>query len=54
MFHQVKELQFNASLSQPDVLFAKLLLEQFSRSNGELITEGSNSADKSAQTANKN
>ncbi|HET8860056.1 manganese catalase family protein [Marivirga sp.] len=36
MFHHVKELQFNARVSQPDVRFAKLLLEQFGGPNGEL------------------
>src|ERR1700712_1251340 len=36
MFHHVKELQFNARVSQPDVRFAKLLLEQFGGGNGEL------------------
>lgn len=36
MFHHVKELQFNARASKPDVRFAKLLLEQFGGPNGEL------------------
>lgn len=36
MFHHVKELQFNARVSEPDVRFAKLLLEQFGGPNGEL------------------
>jgi Mn-containing catalase len=36
MFHHVKELQFNARVSQPDPQFARLLLEQFGGSNGEL------------------
>lgn len=36
MFYHVKELQFNAKVSQPDVRFAKLLLEQFGGGNGEL------------------
>ena len=36
MFHHVKELQFNARVSKPDVRFAKLLLEQFGGPNGEL------------------
>lgn len=36
MFHHVKELQFNARVSKPDVHFAKLLLEQFGGPNGEL------------------
>lgn len=36
MFHHVKELQFNARVSGPDVRFAKLLLEQFGGPNGEL------------------
>ncbi len=36
MFHHVKELQFNARVSAPDVRFAKLLLEQFGGPNGEL------------------
>ena len=36
MFYHVKELQFNAKVSKPDVRFAKLLLEQFGGGNGEL------------------
>lgn len=36
MFHHVKELQFNARVSQPDPRFAALLLEQFGGGNGEL------------------
>jgi Mn-containing catalase len=36
MFHHVKDLQFNARVSKPDVRFAKLLLEQFGGPNGEL------------------
>src|SRR5579872_5072736 len=36
MFHHVKELQFNARVSQPDPKFAALLLEQFGGGNGEL------------------
>src|SRR5436190_13131285 len=36
MFHHVKELQFNARVSEPDPQFAKLLLEQFGGGNGEL------------------
>lgn len=36
MFHHVKELQFNARVSKPDVRFAKPLLEQFGGPNGEL------------------
>ncbi len=36
MFHHVKELQFNARVSKPDVRFAKLLLEQYGGPNGEL------------------
>lgn len=36
MFHHVKELQFNARVSKPDVRFARLLLEQFGGGNGEL------------------
>lgn len=36
MFYHVKELQFNAKVSQPDARFAKLLLEQFGGGNGEL------------------
>lgn len=36
MFNHVKELQFNARVSKPDVRFAKLLLEQFGGPNGEL------------------
>src|SRR4051812_5510115 len=36
MFYHVKELEFNARVSKPDVRFAKLLLEQFGGGNGEL------------------
>lgn len=36
MFYHVKELQFNARVSKPDVGFARLLLEQFGGGNGEL------------------
>jgi Mn-containing catalase len=36
MFHHVKELQFNARVSKPDVRFAKLLLEQLGGTNGKL------------------
>lgn len=36
MFYHVKELQFNARVSKPDPRFARLLLEQFGGSNGEL------------------
>lgn len=36
MFHHVKELQFNARVSEPDPQFAGLLLEQFGGPNGEL------------------
>lgn len=36
MFYHVKELQFNARVSQPDPRFARLLLEQFGGCNGEL------------------
>ncbi|HOK47136.1 MAG TPA: manganese catalase family protein, partial [Bryobacteraceae bacterium] len=36
MFHHVKELQFNARVSNPDPRFARLLLEQFGGANGEL------------------
>jgi Mn-containing catalase len=36
MFHHVKELQFDARVSEPDPQFAKLLLEQFGGGNGEL------------------
>jgi Mn-containing catalase len=36
MFYHVKELQFNARVSQPDPRFARLLLEQFGGANGEL------------------
>jgi len=36
MLHHVKELQFNARVSKPDPRFARLLLEQFGGSNGEL------------------
>ncbi|MCA1990920.1 MAG: manganese catalase family protein [Coleofasciculus sp. S288] len=36
MFYHVKELQFNARVSQPDPRFATMLLEQFGGPNGEL------------------
>ena len=36
MFYHVKDLQFNARVSKPDPKFARLLLEQFGGSNGEL------------------
>lgn len=36
MFYHVKDLQFNARVSEPDPRFARLLLEQFGGSNGEL------------------
>src|SRR4051812_6245925 len=36
MFYHVKELQFNARVSEPDPAFATLLLEQFGGANGEL------------------
>lgn len=36
MFYHVKELQFDARVSKPDPKFARLLLEQFGGSNGEL------------------
>ncbi|HEX2969127.1 MAG TPA: manganese catalase family protein [Bacteroidales bacterium] len=36
MFYHVKDLQFNARVSKPDVKFARLLLEQFGGGNGEL------------------
>lgn len=36
MFYHVKDLQFNARVSKPDINFAKLLLEQFGGGNGEL------------------
>jgi len=36
MFIHVKQLQFNARVSEPDPRFAKLLLEQFGGGNGEL------------------
>lgn len=36
MFHHVKELQFNARVSEPDPRFASLLMEQFGGANGEL------------------
>lgn len=36
MFHHVKDLQFNARVSAPDPRFARILLEQFGGSNGEL------------------
>lgn len=36
MFYHSKDLQFNARVSQPDPRFARLLLEQFGGSNGEL------------------
>ena len=36
MFYHVKDLQFNARVSEPDPAFASLLLEQFGGANGEL------------------
>ena len=36
MFQHVKELQFNARVSEPDPRFASMLLEQFGGPNGEL------------------
>lgn len=36
MFYHVKDLQFKARVSEPDPRFARLLLEQFGGSNGEL------------------
>lgn len=36
MFHHIKELQFDARVSQPDPRFAGMLLEQFGGGNGEL------------------
>lgn len=36
MFYHSKELQFNAGVSKPDPKFARILLEQFGGSNGEL------------------
>lgn len=36
MFYHVKELQFNARVSEPDPRFARMLLEQFGGPNGEL------------------
>lgn len=36
MFYHVKDLQFNARVSKPDLAFATLLLEQFGGENGEL------------------
>ena len=36
MFYHVKELQFNARVSKPDIRFANLLLDQFGGPNGEL------------------
>ena len=36
MFYHVKDLQYNARVSAPDPRFARLLLEQFGGSNGEL------------------
>lgn len=36
MFYHVKELQFNARVTQADPVFARLLLEQFGGANGEL------------------
>jgi hypothetical protein len=36
MFHHIKDLQFDARVSEPDPRFARLLLEQFGGANGEL------------------
>ena len=36
MFHHIKELQYDARVSEPDPRFASMLLEQFGGGNGEL------------------
>ena len=36
MFYHVKDLQFNARVSQPDPRFARVMLEAFGGANGEL------------------
>ncbi len=36
MFYHIKDLQFNARVSQPDPRFARLLLDAFGGANGEL------------------
>lgn len=36
MFHHSKDLQFNARVSNPDPVFANILLAQFGGENGEL------------------
>jgi len=36
MFYHVKELQFNARVSQPDPRFALVMLEAFGGANGNL------------------
>jgi Mn-containing catalase len=36
MFRHIKDLQFNARVSRPDPLFARMLLDQFGGGNGEL------------------
>lgn len=55
MFHHIKELQFNARVSKPDVQFAKLLLEQFGEPNGELKEQAAatDRTEKSVQKENK-
>ncbi|MFB6372929.1 MAG: manganese catalase family protein, partial [Bradymonadaceae bacterium] len=36
MFHHIKDLQYDARVSEPDPRFASMLLEQFGGGNGEL------------------
>jgi len=36
LFHHIKDLQFDARVSRPDPLFARMLLDQFGGGNGEL------------------
>jgi Mn-containing catalase len=36
MFRHIKDLQFNARVSRPDPVFARILLDQFGGGNGEL------------------
>jgi len=36
MYHHIKKLQYTVNIGTPDVLFGKLLLEQFGGANGEL------------------
>jgi Mn-containing catalase len=36
MYHHVKKLMYTVNIDRPDVLFGRMLLEQFGGANGEL------------------